>query len=67
MSGDGSDDVVLWLLRALCDRAKLPTNAVIEVERDARIHWGGRRCYISKTAPEERLQCGTRRGRADVA
>ena len=53
MRGDG-DDVVMWLLRAMCD--VLPpgierTNMLITIERDARLAWGGRRPYVAKRRP----------------
>lgn len=63
----GDDDVVIWLLRALVDRAKLSTNTVQEVEREARIHWGGRRPYIPRVSLADRQAQRARRGRPDVA
>lgn len=47
-----SDDIVLWLLRKLVDEVRgVSSNTVIEVEREARIRWGGQRKYIAKRTP----------------
>jgi hypothetical protein len=48
MRGD-PDDIVLWLLRLIIDRVpRVSSNVVIELEREARVAWGGKRAYVAK-------------------
>lgn len=45
----GDEDIVLWILRAVVDRAPgISPNAVLEVEQVTRTHWGGSRPYVAK-------------------
>ncbi len=59
---DGSNDIVLYVLRLLVDRVpRIQSNAVIEVEMAARRHWGGRRPYIRKRSPTGVFDAPSRR------
>ena len=61
MRGDGSDDLVLWLMRELVDRVPgLPSNTIIEVEQMTRQHWGGVRAYVAKTPRQQHMHGANR-------
>lgn len=44
------DDIVLWFVRVINDRAPaLSTNEIQDIEREARLVWGGSRPYVPKS------------------
>ncbi len=55
MSGDGSDDLVLWVMHVAAELLPTASSAeLLRIEQRIRLHWGGRRPYIPKVSAADR-------------
>lgn len=65
-------DVIVDILKRVRDKHDLPDDVAVSVEADARLYWGGERCYIAKAGESprrryaheraERIRADRRRG-----
>jgi glycine/D-amino acid oxidase-like deaminating enzyme len=51
VTGWDEQDIITWILRKVCDRLPAAGTAILEVEMEARNHWGGMRPYVGKRRP----------------
>jgi len=52
VSGWDEQDMITWILRAVCDTSPgIASEHLLEVEIAARQHWGGARPYVAKRHP----------------